>query len=310
MGIGDGQMLTAMALALATLTTMSCKVSAYHWNLVCYVILLCFSSHLGSVSVVRIRHKDCFKWLVRIVIMFFASFFAIGTLLRAPFLEGLFPLGKPRDKINITVGEAPIASKVWSTGLVLPATCYFRSEPPTGIQYENFTATQAWADYPPDSKLKGRYDVFSSQDRQESGPYRAIVIFMILGMCVFLCLAIHRVLKACTASCKHPSLGDHSGTETEPDEEADTLGKLICPVLAVLLALWGLIYSLVQYTMLRDWMNASGWLVNDDGERSYTSYGQFMAIVLATLPLANIVQEVFRMFPCALFEVTCWVDVY
>jgi hypothetical protein len=309
-GISDGQMLTAMALGLATLTTMSCKVSAYHWNLICYVILLCLSSSLGSIFVVRIRPKDCFKWTVRIFIMFFASMFSIATLARAPFMESLFPLGKPRDKISITVGEAPFISEVWSTGLVIPATCYFRHGPPNGMLHDNFTATQAWVDYPPDSKLKGRYDAFSSQDRQDSDSYRALVIFMIFGFLVFLCMAIYLVSKAFNTSRKHSSVSDRSGANAEPDEEPDAPGKLVCPALAVLLALWGVIYSLVQYTMLRDWMNTSGWLVNDDGERSYTSYGQFMAIVLAMLPFANLLQEGFRTFHFSLLEATCWVCIY
>jgi len=222
----------------------------------------------------------------------------------------LFPLGKPRHEISITLGEAPFISKVWSTGLVLPATCYFRDGPRDGMPYENFTATQAWADYPPDSQLKGRYAAFSSQDQQDPGPYRAIVIFMVLSFFVFLGRAIHSVRKAFKASREHPSVCDQCSAKAEHDEEPDTPWKLICRALAVLLALWGVIYSFVQYMMLRDWMNASGWLVNDDGERSYTSYGQFMAIVLATLPFANLLQEVSRTFHRALFEATCWVGVY
>lgn len=69
------------------------------------------------------------------------------------------------------------------------------------------------------------------------------------------------------------------------------------------IAIVGVIHAPVRCDQLYKWMQSSGWLEEDYGERTAASYGQFMAMVLAAIPLISFLESFARKSPFLLFKI-------
>ena len=78
-GLNDTQMITALALMIVTEFQIMCMISAYHYNIVCGLVLMSTMVHLCSMTI--IEHYFYNKYLALLRILFSVANFILGFFL-------------------------------------------------------------------------------------------------------------------------------------------------------------------------------------------------------------------------------------
>lgn len=111
-GLSDTQIITALALMIVTGVRTSCTISAYHYNLVCQLVLMSTMVHFCSMTV--IEHYFYNKFLAAVRILFITVNFIFGFFFFARrAASDSFPVGIPSNEF-----------KTNRTSMVIAADCF------------------------------------------------------------------------------------------------------------------------------------------------------------------------------------------
>jgi hypothetical protein len=235
-GLSDTQIITALALTIVTEFLTSCKVSAYHYNVVCELVLMSTMVHICSMT--TIEHYFYNKLLASVRILFIIANFILGLLLfvrRAA--SDNFPTDIPsnKDKTNMT-------------SLVIPAVCSMGNNTSTPL--------------PNDS----------------SNSHRGIVSYV---------LVFAFFIAAASLSMFHTHRFNNDKPFSAKKWTFWARGAMSVMALGVS------ILFMVHLNRLRVWMRSSGWfVVEDNGEYAWESFGQLVPMILLILPVLQFVESV------------------
>ena len=113
LSFSDQQMVTGLSLVIATRWYMGCTISAYHYDIVCNLVLMSVVTHLCSVTFITPYFQHRVLGLCRIVLILLTFLFA-GFMFAERNNPG-FPTGKP--------SYAPTNS-THVPNLIAPAACF------------------------------------------------------------------------------------------------------------------------------------------------------------------------------------------
>lgn len=140
--LSDTQALTSIALLVTANFFVGCTISAYHYDLVCSLVLMSSASYIVALAVMH-KYFDFEKhqyWqytrsVMRIPMVATAFILSFILFLHRP---TVFPSLKPySDVIN--------QNRTSSTVLVLPAACFINHPgQPNASNQQNFTASPSW----------------------------------------------------------------------------------------------------------------------------------------------------------------------
>lgn len=282
--LSDTQAITTLALLISSYFFLGCSISAYHYDLVCSLVLMSSAAFIGS-TVVMHRYFDNRWWLSlprgAIVIACFVLEFLLFRR-----RTNIFPSYQPQTNIENPDGG-------YKTGLVLPATCFI-NHPGVGnnTNLHDFTSSINWTinatalspsanssmagnatlTVPIANRSMSAFTNFESNDYLSSTGdmvalgflFTAFVITIITNGILFIMedtMAFHRWF-AYPIRC---------------------IAFLISNIIAI--------FAIIRFKNLQGWMLASGWFVDDDGERSIQSFGQLMPLVLLILPALALIEQ-------------------
>ncbi|ERF73530.1 hypothetical protein EPUS_07735 [Endocarpon pusillum Z07020] len=191
------QVITSLALAIPTLTVMKCTISAYHYNLVCYLCLIASSSYFTT-ALITYEHTDSrLRGGAQLG-------FTLGTLVLTIILHykkvlqtNIFPMFRPH--------EMPSGNRI-STGLVLPAACFPQCPGAASLTGDlaNFTRSDRWTE--PDSTITNstepRLNYFaksgSNDDLGKAFDIGSSLLVSVAGLVLFMCFIVETsLLKKC-----------------------------------------------------------------------------------------------------------------
>ncbi|OAG04780.1 uncharacterized protein CC84DRAFT_1176948 [Paraphaeosphaeria sporulosa] len=298
--LSDAQAVTSLALLVTANFYVGCTISAYHYDLVCSLVLMSSAAHIGSLAVMH-KYFDvdkCQGWQrvwqwVRFslrVFMVIASFVLSNYLFRHRLESKIFPSFKPASD-DITTNN-----RTHSTGLVLPAVCFIdHPGQSNAVVYNNFTASPNWTrNYTTHASsnhsasngnsntstfaVMPAFATFNSNDDLSSdGDLKAF--YCLIGACAVAALtSFLLVLFKKQGTCGH---------------------SLLCRHHFAYLLRWGCFFTTYiialsswnRFTKLQNWMIGSGWFEGSDtGERSIDSFGQLMPLILLALPVLALIE--------------------
>ncbi|KAF2826230.1 hypothetical protein CC86DRAFT_455791 [Ophiobolus disseminans] len=290
--LGDTQFITSIALLITVFFFKGCTISAYHYDLVCKLVLISSASHIGSMAFVRgYFNRDWLLALFRAGLMIASLALGWALFVRRQLYSPIFPSAPPViDMENST-------SKV-NTGLVLPAACFIDHPGANATtSYSNFTASRYWtrnmttvvasnsstgftnlnsSGISTNGTTIPSFSRFSTNDVLSNGDVIAYsFVSVALGFTLLASLVLWRI--------KDPEKSKQS---------------LICHLVAhglrflsflIVLGVW--IYGLLTFTDLWQWMKKSKWFGEDDAEKSFSSFGQVMPVVMLLLTLFAMREE-------------------
>jgi hypothetical protein len=295
LSLSDTQAVTTLALLISTFF-LGCKISAYHYDLVCSLVLMSSAAHIGSLAVIHkyfdlenVKMSQIVRSVIR-VLMILASFVMSYILFVRRWNTNIFP----SFTVNSDVANN---TRSKSTGLVLPAACFIgHPDSSHASNLKNFTATPNWTlNYTTQassnhSSLYGNSSSYSASDNTTYTTLPAFTTFNSdddfgntgdLVALVFLTGAC--ILAAVTSLVSFMSEGDDFWHHKFP-----FYSRFSC-----FLTTYGIaFYGLVRFQMLHDWMNDSGWFAaDDDGEKTVKSFGQLMPVILLSLPVLALIES-------------------
>jgi hypothetical protein len=295
LSLSDTQAVTSLALLISTFF-LGCNISAYHYDLVCSLVLMSSAAHIGSLAVMH-KYFDLengqisqiIRSLIR-VLMILASFIMSYILFIRRYNTSIFPS-------FTTNSDVMDNNRTKSTGLVLPAACFIGHPGVSNASNpKNFTATPSWTlNYTAQassnhSSLYGNSSSYGVSDNTTSFTMSAFTTFSSdddfgntgdLVALVFLTAAC--ILAAVTSLVSFLSEGDSFWHHKFP-----FYSRLSCFVTTYGIAYYGL----VRFQILHDWMNGSGWFeADDDGEKTVKSFGQLMPLILLSLPVLALIES-------------------
>ncbi|KAF2681835.1 hypothetical protein K458DRAFT_488961 [Lentithecium fluviatile CBS 122367] len=290
--LSDTQAVTSLALLITTNFFLGCTITAYHYDLVCSLVLMSSAAHIGSLAVMH-RYFDAkkhqswqhFRSLTRVA-MILASFILSYVLFRCR--SEIFPSFRPLSNTND-------ANTTTSTGLVLPAVCFIDHPGYSNASSrQNFTASPSWSlnlTTPVSSNHSSLYGNSSSYGTSNISTPVTMPAFATFssnddltstGDMVALCFLFGAfILTALTSFILFLVKMDR----TWHNWVAYSV-RLICFVTTYVIA-W---YGFARFQQLQHWMKYSGWFGEDDGEESMASFGQLMPLVLLFLPVLALIE--------------------
>ncbi|PVI04552.1 hypothetical protein DM02DRAFT_651497 [Periconia macrospinosa] len=281
--LGDTQIVTSIALLITTNFMVGCKISAYHYGLVCKLVIVSSAGHVASIASIRKYFgKSLVMGLIRSLLIIISP--GLGWSLFGPiYSSDIFPTAPPKDStknMNNTI----------NTGLVLPASCFIDHPGQNGTKsHGNFTASQYWnvnltatAAVAANSSMRSggtnstmvmpKFQHFSSNDGLS---HTDIYIYIAITIAIVLAIGASLVLHFY----KDENTQNTQNTQNIPHYIA--YGMRCVSFLIVYVAM---IYGAAKFASLQNWMTSSNWFGDDDGESSWDSFGQFMPMVLLLLP--------------------------
>jgi hypothetical protein len=280
---------TSLALLITANFTIGCKISAYHYNLVCKLVLISSASHVASMAFVhQYFERSRALGIVRGGLIF-ASHVMGWDLIGRRAWSPIFPTAEPKTNIRNSNGQ-------YETSLVLPASCFIEH---TGIEnpgvsasnsYGNFTASQYWI-----SNITTHPTANSSvsSNGTNESTYTKGSIFQNFNnndalsnddMWFYIAIAVALCFTFTASVILH-----HKKRSTNPLIWRWVAYVLRC--LSFIIIYVVMLNALITFISLQNWMVKSGWFGKDDGERSFESFGQMMPLVLLFLPFLALLEE-------------------
>lgn len=298
--LSDTQAVTTLALLVTATFYVGCTISAYHYDLVCSLVLMSSAAHIGSLAVMH-KYFDVdtckglrifWQWirsLLRVIVVI-ASFVLTFNLFHQRHKSKIFPLSIPRS------GDIATNNRTHSTGLVLPAACFIDHPGRLNLSdYSNFTAASDWTrNYTvqapsnqsvsngnssvPTFAIMPAFSNFNSNDDLKSDGDLTALYFLIATCALTVLTSIVLVIAKNEGTCEHSFLCRHQLAHF-----SRCVGFFAIYVIAC--------YSWNKFSKLQDWMNGSGWFdENDNGENSIESFGQLMPLILLALPVLALIE--------------------
>lgn len=118
-GLSDTQLITGFALTLVTEFFTPCSISAYHYNIVCNLVIMSLIVHLCSMIVIEHYFKNIALGLLRIALIL--TTMSLGVILFFERSSGKFPLNPSTDSRSLVINGTLVAN---TTTLVIPAICF------------------------------------------------------------------------------------------------------------------------------------------------------------------------------------------
>ncbi|KAF2105609.1 hypothetical protein BDV96DRAFT_608094 [Lophiotrema nucula] len=282
--LSDTQAITTLALLISAYFYLGCSITAYHYDLVCSLVLMSSAAFIGSMVVMH-RYFDSRWWLgVLRGALIIACFGLAFQLFRRRSI--IFPSYKPHSDIKNPKGG-------YNTGLVLPATCFIDHPGVTNTSStHDFTASPTWimnltmspssnnssvrrnatVVAPTANASMTAFTTFTSNDDLSHGGDMVALgflfaAFMITAItnCILLFLEEREAFHQWVA---YPV----------------RCGSFLASYIIAL-------YALYRFLELQGWMLKSGWFVDDDGETSVESFGQLMPLILLALPILALAEQ-------------------
>lgn len=236
---------------IVTEFNMACSISAYHYDLVCDMVLMSLIVHLCSMTV--IEHYFDVWYLASLRILLIAGNFILGFLLFIHRAYKNFPVGLPsqspsqQEGINATMitGDSFNRTSIVGASLVMPAVCFMDNSTITNAANQNSSSIVSFVEY--------------------------ILLFIFFAVAVLLSLMHTHFFK----------LG----------RPFKTLHWTYFLRGAMSVAAFGVsIYLINHVVTFQAWMLNSGWFGDDDGESSMDSFGQIVPLVLLALPFLALLE--------------------
>lgn len=251
LGLSDTQLVTGLALMIVTEFNMTCSISAYHYDLVCDMVLMSLIVHLCSMTV--IEHYFDVWYLASVRILLIGGNFILGCLLFIHRAYKDFPVGLPsqspaqQEGINSTLitGDSFNKTSIVGASLVLPAVCFMDNSTITTSTNQDASSIVGFVEY--------------------------LLLFIFFAAAVILSIMHTHFFK----------LG----------RPFKTLHWTYILRGAMSVAAFGAsIYIINHVVAFQAWMRDSGWFGDDDGEYSMDSFGQIVPLVLLTLPFLALLE--------------------
>ncbi|KAF2448869.1 S-adenosyl-L-methionine-dependent methyltransferase [Karstenula rhodostoma CBS 690.94] len=291
--LSDTQAVTSIALLATANFFVGCTISAYHYDLVCSLVLMSSVAYIGSLVVMH-KYFDVEKHRLlqygrsAVRVLMIATSFILSFIL-FHHRSNIFPSNKPHSyAIN--------HNRTSSTSLILSAACFIDHPGQSNASNpQNFTALPNWtrnytiqASANQSSLLSNSssygisnissfanmpaFSTFNSNDDLSSGS-DLIALSFLLGACIVAALtSLILSLKKAEGACQHDHLCRH---------RLAYLSRGGCFVTTHAVTLYGL----GKFWELKSWMMNSVWFAKDDtGESKVGSFGQLMPWILLSLP--------------------------
>ena len=282
--LSDTQAVTTLALLISAYFFVGCTISAYHYDLVCSLVLMSSAAYIGSMVVIH-RYFDTKWWLILPRVAMIVANFVLAFLLFSR-RSAIFPSFRPLSTIKST-------SRSFNTGLVLPATCFIDHPGVSKASNpHNFTASPSWitnATSPTPfnaSFVHGNSHISTSLTNTTMPAFALFAsnddISSTFDLVVLILLLAAFVIAASTSTLLFFSKGNPSGRHKF---------AFFARCLSFLIAYAIAFYGLARFSQLWHWMNYSGWFADGDGEKKIDSFGQLMPLVLLTLPILALMEQ-------------------
>jgi hypothetical protein len=264
---------------------MRCTISAYHYNLVCYLCLIASSSYFTT-ALATYKHTDSrLRGCVQLGL-------TLGTLVPTIILHykkliqtKIFPTFRPHE---MSSGNRT------STGLVLPAACFQQYPGAADLSgnLANFTGSDRWTKSnstimnSTEPHLKNFVKFGSNDDLGQAFDIASSLLISMAGLILSMWFVVETgLLKNCC--------------NRDDREQEDRLGSSssifkssgLHWVRAVywLISFAQRLMGTIRFKLLQAWMILSNWF-GDAGEVELeTSYGQFMPLLLLIVPVMGII---------------------
>jgi hypothetical protein len=304
--LSDTQIITSLALLIVTCFRVGCTISAYHYDLVCSLVLVSSATHVGSILVLH-EYFGQNLWLGAARCALTVVNFAFAWILFIRRIAShVFPSYTPNSIVS--------NNGTLSTGLSLPAACFLshRNAPDSGYP-KNFTSSPSWfpwmsnATQTPSntsqtlwnitqtalnatddntfpsvnssSLVPGRtnitwptFEQFNSDDNLTNVP--DLVVFGFVTLCFLLTLATSVYLY-----------NSHQSKQTRHQ------AAFYIRCFSYLITSISTIYGIARLFNLRNWMSDSKLFGDDKSEEEFDSFGQWMPLILLVLPLLALLEQ-------------------
>jgi hypothetical protein len=281
---------TSIALLISANFFFGCTISAYHYDLVCNLILISSAAHIGSMAFVHSYFKRS-KVLCGIrSLLIIATFVLAWMLVDRQSSSHIFPSFKPNSDTRNLNGKT-------DTGLVLPAACFIKHPGESATtSYSNFTASLNWLTNATNAVATNsstgfrstnssatfingttmlEFRQFNSDDTLTNDNKTALVFLTVaFGLMLIASFILWRYKKLNWSRYIAYSLR-----------------------LASFLIIEGImIYGFVQFLLLQNWMIKSNWFGGDKGEEEIGTFGQLIPLILLALPFLALAEQIFGKF--------------
>jgi hypothetical protein len=282
---------------------MGCKISAYHYDLVCKLVLIleCLACRVYA-FVHRYFNRSKLLGVIRAGLIIVSLGFA-WELLSRRYSSQIFPFAIPS-------GEVKNDNGLTNTGLVLPAFCFIDHPGVKAVtSYDDFTASPFWTSNMTSSVVTNSSSVFENTNSSASAvngtmmtifePFRSSdVLHKADGMFAYGAVTIALVITLVASVLL--------ATIPAPDEKPKSKSNIrihwtafVLRILSFIIVYVVLIYDAITFINLRTWMRESRWFADDDGEYTLNSFGQLMPLILLILPgPATLEERVGKSIPC------------
>jgi hypothetical protein len=283
--LSDTQAVTTLALLISAYFFVGCTISAYHYDLVCSLVLMSSAAYIGSMVVIH-SYFDTKWWLILPRVAMIVVNFVLAFLLFSR-RSAIFPSFRPLSNIK-SMGSSS------NTGLVLPATCFIDHPGVSNVSNpHNFTASLSWitnATSPTSfnaSFVHGNSHISTSLTNATMPAFALFAsnddISSTFDLVVLSLLLVAFIITASTSTLLFFSNGKPSSRHKI---------AFFARCLSFLIAYAIAFYGLARFSQLWDWMNYdSGWFADGDGEKKIDSFGQLMPLVLLTLPILALIEQ-------------------
>ncbi|KAF2638303.1 hypothetical protein P280DRAFT_551436 [Massarina eburnea CBS 473.64] len=299
--LSDTQIVTSLALLIPTLFWLSCTISAYHYNLVCNLVLISSASHIVSIVVMHKYFGQNRKLGVLRCVMVTANLGFAWVLFYRRNQSTIFPSAKPNSNIPKYIPD----NGTLSTGLSLPSACYLgHPNAPASGYANNFTSSPDWlpsntnttnqipsnVTVSNNSSLAGhhssfipstnvtwtqRFEQFSSNDNlTNTGD---VVSLAFITASFFLAIGTSLLLSIKNVRCL-------------PHKRRHQVAYIF-RCISFLTSYGIMIYGFSQFLELRNWMGKSQLFGRENDEYEIRSFGQLMPIGLLILPVLAFVEQ-------------------
>ncbi|KAH3964588.1 hypothetical protein HBI56_051360 [Parastagonospora nodorum] len=264
-GISDHQLIAGLAL-LATLNNQACSISAYHYNIVCTMLILSAVTHLNSLlSIQDFIHKGRIVALVRVAAI--TAQYGLSAMV----LSGRN--AKTGRGFPMTAGSLGI----------MPAPCFLNLNASSYFGFgdaidaaENFTATAFGSG---NATMNATAMMDDTSDGLKMSPFwQYVLLVVVLGFALVFVIAegTHAWYK-----------DRQEGNKPPPPSKIISAIGIVLSAVGLFASAAVLILVYIQYENLRRGMEIFAWYQIHLAERQSWSYSEFMTVFLITSALLH-----------------------
>jgi hypothetical protein len=295
--LGDQNLYTGLAYALALRYNTGCNISAYHYNIVTNLLLLMCVSHVSNLMASKKYWKYSPYAAIRIGLTV-ATLLTTGMLLRNQNSLSLQVDDRPYDFPTVVTPASATDSSFF-----LPAACFQDPLANLSASLAQAYATKGPLFFGPGTFIEGAYQYDGRQDMSHIQGWQTWIAMTTFYACILLFEAQ-----------RYMSRGKH-GWRVRWRKPArcwmpERVGKLVFGLFLIL----GVVFNCMTLTLtvnyiyaLRAWVDRSGWVApdplnNQNPESEVTTLGQMVTIVLGiSLILGFYGEWTGKSCPCAQF---------